>query len=738
MSVPLASLEDGQRGVMELGRTSAAPDGADPRRSETSEPRRTQASEQASDHARPGSADGDGMVGALIAGKYRVLRAIGSGSTGAVYQCQHVGLDKLVALKILHREMEQDSSFVEQFRREAQAASRLEHPNSVRVLDFGQDHPEQGGAFYIVMEYIEGRDLLVALEEDGPFSAERAVDVMSQILDALAVAHSLGIVHRDLKPENIVVRTVEVDGVQKELVTVCDFGIAQLSPTRLSGQSASELVNVADAGMVVGTPAYMSPEQARAEPQDARSDIYSAGVVLFQLLTLQVPFSAESPLAVAVMHCSDLPPLPSQFGAVSPALEDVCLKALSKTKEARYQSAREMKIALQRALQATPRPSNRRLTPRRWGGTPLRSDLSSRATLLVPAPRAHGEAGLNSLLPAELPKPSEPPSDRARVRLSLPLLGVVMVLLGTAAVPIFRSVGGVTGFGNTSRTMLGRGLEAADAPAARVVQPATQGEPSLDNREVATRPQATPAARGRDNDRSGHARTAKPTSSDKRAAKRVGARSSSSSSAASPGSEPAPDAQEARPDQHEQAQHDDSVDTQLPRAPRGEPANAEVAVATLDTQAQPAQGSPAVLPPTAANVAASQDASERPQLAAAASAESSERLPAIPERAHVTISSIAARAAVSRASVRGALNLEAITDCYRAGLRSGGAPARRLDANLVLTTNMLGGVASAVLTAPALSDGPRRCIEQVVRRGRVREVDTGAAQANVALRFEPR
>src|SRR4051812_8970272 len=114
------------------------------------------------------------LVGTLIAGKYRVLRVIGSGSTGAVYQCQHVGLDKLVALKIMHREMERDSSFVEQFKREAQAASRLEHPNSVRVLDFGQEHPDQGGAFYIVMEYLEGRDLLAALDEDGPFSAERA------------------------------------------------------------------------------------------------------------------------------------------------------------------------------------------------------------------------------------------------------------------------------------------------------------------------------------------------------------------------------------------------------------------------------------------------------------------------------------------------------------------------------------------------------------------------------------
>jgi serine/threonine-protein kinase len=702
------------------------------------------------------------LVGTLIASKYRVLRVIGSGSTGAVYQCQHVGLDKLVALKIMHREMERDSSFVEQFKREAQAASRLEHPNSVRVLDFGQEHADHGGAFYIVMEYIEGRDLLAALDEDGPFSAERAVDVMSQILDALAVAHSLGIVHRDLKPENIVVRTAEVDGVQKELVTVCDFGIALLSPTRLSGQSASELVNLADAGMVVGTPAYMSPEQARAEPQDSRSDIYSAGVVLYQLLTLQVPFIADSPLAVAVMHCSDLPPPPSQFGAVSPALEDVCLKALSKTKEARYQNAREMKAALQRALQATPPPSNRRLTPLRWGaslawpdagGRPTRPPRAARSPLATPPARGRSprqgellareqlptqrqpheatQATPASLLPAEMPAPT----DRRGFRLSLPLLGIGLALLGTAAVPIFRSVGGVTGAGNTTRTMLASG-EVPEAAVEASAQPTAIHGAAPDSEQVAVWRAPRRPARDTQN-----ARPRPGPAPERSSGRRGAARSRPASPPAATSSEAEPADSELLVSKPGKPGKEDWDDTALMlRSVRAEALDAKSVSAGALPAAVPAPDLPspsAELQPTAAHPSALVQSA--PQLSAAVvvtTPESAPRPPAVPQNAQVTIGSIATRAAVSRASVRGALNLDAITDCYRAGLVVGAAPVGMSSAELVLTTNMLGGIASATLNAPRFAGNVRRCIEQVVRRGRVREVDTGSAQASVMLVFD--
>jgi serine/threonine-protein kinase len=692
-------------------------------------------------------------VGTLVNERYRVLRLIGHGSTGAVYACQHVGLDKLVALKILHREMEQNTSFVERFKLEAKAASRLEHPNSVRVLDFGQEHADQGGAFYIVMEFIEGRDLLAALDEDGPFSAERAVDVMSQILDALAVAHSLGIVHRDLKPENIVVRTAEVDGVQKELVTVCDFGIALLSPTRLSGQSASELVNVADAGMVVGTPAYMSPEQARAEPQDSRSDIYSAGVVLYQLLTLQVPFVADSPLAVAVMHCSDLPPPPSQFGAVSPALEDVCLKALSKTKEARYQNAREMKAALQRALQATPPPSNRRLTPLRWGASlawpdaggqppralrspvaappprgrsPRRGELLAREQL--PTQRQLHETGTapGSLLPAELPSPA----DRPGLRLSLPLLGIGLALLGMAAVPVFRSVGGITGTGNSTRTMMAS-VAAPEAPVEPSLQPTATRSVPADSEQVAVWRAPRP---GRDPQSARQARS-KPAP-ERFSGKRVATRSQPATPPAATSSQAEPEVLQIKPDKSGKEAWDDTA--LVLRSVRADAQDAKsVAVEPLPAAAPGLPSPSAGSPPMAAHPSLlSQSA---PQLSAAVvvtSPESAPRPPAVPQNVQVTIGSIATRAAVSRASVRGALNLDAITDCYRAGLLVGAAPVGRSNAEVVLTTNMIGGIASAALNAPRFGENVRRCIEQVVRRGRVREVDTGSAQASVMLVFD--
>jgi serine/threonine-protein kinase len=669
--------------------------------------------------ANPGGDAEDRAVGTLIADKYRIIRAIGSGSTGAVYLCEHVGLDRLVALKVLHREMEQDSGFVQRFKREAKAASRLEHANSVRILDFGQ---ERGGALYIVMEYIEGRDLLRVLDEDGPFSAERAIDVMSQILDALSVAHSLGIVHRDLKPENVVVRSVRLDGIEKELVTVCDFGIAQLSPIRLSGTSESDVVSVSDVGTVVGTPAYMSPEQARAEPQDARSDIYSAGVVLFQLLTLQLPFTAETPLAVAVMHCAEPPPRPSQFGAVNPALEEICLKALSKTPEARYQSAREMRSALQRALQTTARPLNQRNASSRWHP---RQALPSalKAGSRVPPP------GPSSVSPVERISQPEPADIGKRLRVPRPLMGVGLALVATAALPLLLRTADTTSDAEAvpptalAQPAAASSKVAAAGPAALEPQntPAPPEEPRI---EVAPVPGLPEPAR----DEAPVQQRRAPAVASNAVASNFAPRRPAERSPSVHGTEKVlsilPEPDPVRSASEVEARQPSASQALIPasQAAREPPAAAAARAPTVNGSRV---GSPPAPPPAAAARRTAAAPAPRPA-------------PADPATASVAVGPIAARAAVSKASVRGALNLDAITTCYRGALRSGAAPAAPLSAQLELTTNMLGGIKSATLRTPALAESTRNCIEQVARRGRVREVDTGEAQASITLLFQPR
>ncbi len=205
------------------------------------------------------------------------------------------------------------------------------------------------------MEYVRGRTLLDIIEAHWPLSQRRIVDLLSQVLSALAVAHDLGIVHRDLKPENVLVCQEPGDeGQPVEVAKVCDFGIAKLiacrgsEPTgpQVATSISSELGRITLAGTVIGTPDYFSPEQARAEPLDARSDLYSVGVVLYHALAGRLPFEAANPLAVSYMQVTLPPPPPSKFRVVPPALETLCLKAMAKRPADRFQSAREMRAAL--------------------------------------------------------------------------------------------------------------------------------------------------------------------------------------------------------------------------------------------------------------------------------------------------------------------------------------------------------------------------------------------------------
>ncbi len=297
------------------------------------------------------------LIGRRVAGKFVVEQFLGGGAMGAVYRARDDSLERLVALKVMHPSMAVDPTFVSRFHREARAASRLDHPSSMRVIEFGE---EPDGLLYIAMEYLEGRDLYKVIHEDWPLSDARIADIMMKALGAIAVAHDMGVIHRDLKPENIMILNRK-DDEGSDLVKVCDFGIAKITekdegaPSGATPKTAGPKVTTA--GLVVGTPEYMSPEQARGEKLDARSDIYSMGIILYQLLTGRTPFLAETALAVVLKHITDPPEPPRTiYPGVHPGLEAVCMRAIVKDKEQRWKGARAMRAALKAAIEGRPMP----------------------------------------------------------------------------------------------------------------------------------------------------------------------------------------------------------------------------------------------------------------------------------------------------------------------------------------------------------------------------------------------
>src|SRR5439155_325406 len=275
----------------------------------------------------------DTLIGSVFDGRYRIVRKLGTGGVADVYLAEDQELGRRVAIKILNDRHAADDSFVERFRREAKNAAGLSHPNIVSIYDRGT----AAGTYYIAMEYLDGRSLKELIVARGPAPIKIAIEHARQILGAIGFAHRHGIVHRDIKPHNVLI------GPEGRL-KVTDFGIAR--------SGASQMTEV---GSIIGTAQYLSPEQARGSPVDQRSDLYSVGVVLYELLTGQVPFTGDTPLEIAMKHLSEVPKPPSELRPDVPHdLDLVVLRALAKDPADRYPTAEQMDADLERVLTGMP------------------------------------------------------------------------------------------------------------------------------------------------------------------------------------------------------------------------------------------------------------------------------------------------------------------------------------------------------------------------------------------------
>ena len=343
----------------------------------------------------------------LVDGRYRVLRRIGSGGMADVYCAEDTHLGRQVALKVLHRRFAQDQEFVERFRREAKSAAGLSHPNVVGVFDRG----EHEGTYYIAMEFLEGQTLKDVVGTEAPLPQERVIDLGLQILQAAGFAHSHGVIHRDFKPHNVIVD-------QQGHAKVTDFGIARAG--------ASEMT---ETGSIMGTAQYLSPEQAQGHAVTATSDIYSIGVMLYEMLAGQLPFEGDSAVAVALKHLSEPPAPISQWRPdVHPALEAVVMAALAKDPSQRWQSAEDLAAGLEAARTQIEAGPN--------GG----QDTAAFAAIPVPAAE---ETAPTQFAPATAPVVApvdEPQRERGRRwpwyaigALALALLGVLLYLILSGA-----------------------------------------------------------------------------------------------------------------------------------------------------------------------------------------------------------------------------------------------------------------------------------------------------------------
>ena len=614
------------------------------------------------------------LKGRTLGNRYALEYVLGTGAMGTVYAARQIATGMAVAVKVLHPRLATDAGLVQRFECEAFATSRFDHPNALRVLDFGEDR----GLRYLVTEYVEAEDLLAIMEAEWPLSEERIVGILSQVLSALIAVHEIGIVHRDLKPENILVLAGQNDdGTKSDVIKICDFGIAKISRPELAGARPFAHRLTAE-GLVVGTPEYMSPEQARGQAVDGRSDLYAVGVVLYYLLAGRTPFTADDPVGIALKHVSEAPVPPSHYRDVHPALEAICLRALSKRPEDRFQTAGEMKKALGGAL---------------TGG-------AMAALVLRATPSLRVGAIFSTLSPVmvawrqSIVRFASRQNQGRRARFAFGYAAAIFVATITASAFV----------ASRRSSAIDPMVQRMHAGTALVSPPRLAVEPP---------PSLTPDEMGETE----KAPTREPPGSD--LARRIVARPRRVSPSQSPPDRPI-------------------VVTAPPATPiiPVAPAPTDSALLVRSDPWSSRAGSPSS--PASTVSLPPRTAEQKPSPAApTARRESGPSASFDRGRASVGFSNIVTSAGISGPKVKTALSHVPLLACYEQALRSRTSDAP-LETELRLAIDMGGRVVGATLAKDGNLTGLRGCIESAARGARVRDVDTGDGSATVQLMFSPR